>query len=282
MQVLNKNIIFSDDAIVKEFSELLEKEDINLINTQTFSSEMFEDSFSLLFIDNDFPKSNLEKIISLRKSSDKIFFSIIFVSKDGTELISDVDIIDDIILMPLNSIIFKKKIKKYFFDLYLKYQATVSKKELEHRSKEIKKLSQIGSMLMMEKDLDKLLYQILLKSREITNADAGSLYLIEEKENNEKYLRFKLSQNDSLDTSYEEFTMPISKKSIAGYVAVTDELLNIEDAYQIPPEKKLKFNKDFDQKFGYRTKSMLTAPLKKVFAFPVKFYNFILEIFRSF
>ena len=213
-------------------------------------------------VNNNFLNNNLERFKSLKKSSDEIFFSIIFISKDETELISDIDIIDDIIQMPVNSIIFKKKIKKYFSDLYLKYQTTVLKRELEHRTKEIKKLSQIGSMLMMEKDLDKLLYQILLKSREITNADAGSLYLIEEKEATEKYLRFKLSQNDSLDISYEEFTMPISKKSIAGYVAVTGESLNIEDAYQIPHKKKLKFNKDFDQKFGYRTKSMMTVPLK--------------------
>ncbi|MCK4966824.1 GAF domain-containing protein, partial [bacterium] len=111
------------------------------------------------------------------------------------------------------------------------------------------------------KDLDKLLCQILLKSRELTSGDAGSLYLIEENEAKEKYLRFKLSQTDSLDISYQEFTMPISKSSIAGYVAATCETLNIEDVYDISPEKEYKVNKSFDEKFNYRTKSMLVVPL---------------------
>lgn len=155
-----------------------------------------------------------------------------------------------------------KKVKNCFAELYAKYESTILKNELEQRTKEIQELSKIGSMLMVEKDLNKLLYQILLKSREITNADAGSLYLIEEDDKKEKYLRFKLSQTDSLNITYKEFTMSISKKSIAGYVAVTGTPLNIKDVYEIPENMEYKINKSFDVQFGYRTKSMLTTPLK--------------------
>ncbi|MFC1562591.1 HD domain-containing phosphohydrolase [candidate division KSB1 bacterium] len=259
---INKNVIYSDDRIFEELSGFLERNDIRQIKTQDASKEIFDDSLSIFLVSNDFLKNNLEKFKSLKKSPDDIFISIVFISKNEMELISDIDIIDDIIQLPVNKVIFQKKINKYFSDLYLKYESVILKKELGQRTKEIGELSQIGSMLMMEKDLDKLLNEILLRSREITSADAGSLYMIEENEEKKKHLRFKLSHNDSLDISYEEFTMPISKKSIAGYVAVTGETLNIEDVYKLPPEKELKFNKSLDQKFGYRTKSILTIPLK--------------------
>ena len=87
MQVLNKNIIFSDDVIVKEFSELLEKEDINLIKTHTIPRETLDDSLTILLVNNNFLNNNLVRFKSLKKSSDEIFFSIIFISKDETELI---------------------------------------------------------------------------------------------------------------------------------------------------------------------------------------------------
>ena len=55
--------------------------------------------------------------------------------------------------------------------------------------------------------------------------------------------------------------LPIDRHSIAGYAADTGEVLNIKDAYRI---RNLPFqlNRDFDRKFGYRTKSMLVVPMK--------------------
>ena len=260
--IRNKNVIYSEGIPVEEYCEFLEKEDIKLIKTQTVTKELFKDSLSVFLVNNEFFIKNHEKFKELRKIPDEIFLSIILIIEDGTELTLGIDFIDDIIQMPTSKVIFLKKIKKHFSDLQLKYQSTILKEELELRTKEIEELSRIGSMLMVEKDLDKLLHQILLKSREITSADAGSLYLIVDNVEKEKYLRFKLSHTDSLNISYQEFTMPISKKSIAGYVAATGETLNIKDVYEIPQEKEYKVNKSFDIKFGYRTKSMLATPLK--------------------
>ncbi len=260
--IRNKNVIYSEGVPVEELHEFLEKDGIKLIKTQTITKELFKDSLSVFLVNNEFLKKNLEKFKEIRKIPDEIFLSIILIIEDGTELTQDIDFIDDIIQIPTSKVIFPKKIEKHFSDLQLKYQSTILKKELELRTKEIEEFSRIGSMLMVEKDLDKLLHQILLKSREITSADAGSLYLIVDNEEKEKYLRFKLSQTDSLNISYQEFTMPISKKSIAGYIAATGETLNIKDVYKIPQEKEYKVNKSFDIKFGYRTKSMLATPLK--------------------
>ena len=55
--------------------------------------------------------------------------------------------------------------------------------------------------------------------------------------------------------------MPIDTRSIAGYAAATGQILNIKDAYRIR-NLPFRLNRDFDRKFGYRTKSMLVLPMK--------------------
>lgn len=136
------------------------------------------------------------------------------------------------------------------------------KKERDVHLRRLKELTEIGIALSTERDLEKLLHMILRKSREITSADAGSLYLIEGDEETGKHLRFKVSQTDSLTVNYEEFAMPLTKGSIAGYVAVTGESLNIPDVYKISMEKEYRFNRDLDESTGYRTASMLAVPMR--------------------
>ncbi len=101
-----------------------------------------------------------------------------------------------------------------------------------------------------------------IKSREITGADAGSLYLAEEnKKTGITHLVFKLTQNDSHSVPFRQFTIPIDTSSIAGYAASTGQILNIKDAYRIR-NLPCRLNRDFDKKFGYRTKSMMVIPMK--------------------
>ena len=54
---------------------------------------------------------------------------------------------------------------------------------------------------------------------------------------------------------------PLDEFSIAGYVAHTDTELNIPDAYQLSKDVPYSLNRSFDQKTGYRTKSILAIPL---------------------
>ncbi len=76
-----------------------------------------------------------------------------------------------------------------------------------------------------------------------------------------RVLHFKLSQNDSVDFASREFRMPISTTSIAGAAAVSRKFIAVDDVYLHDPNSEFKFDKSFDQKVGYRTKSMLVAPL---------------------
>ena len=55
--------------------------------------------------------------------------------------------------------------------------------------------------------------------------------------------------------------MPIDQASLAGYAASEGEPLVIDDVYVLPPDVEYAFNRSFDQRYGYRTKSMLVIPM---------------------
>ncbi len=148
---------------------------------------------------------------------------------------------------------------------------------LKHARHEIHELNQIGAALSAEHDADRLLEMILTKSREITNADAGSLYLVEnapgdaaaaaaaaesvQEAPERKVLRFRLTQGDSVSVPFKQSTMEISPRSIAGYVAGSGKAVNIEDAYHMPEGVSYSINRKFDEDSGYRTKSILAVPM---------------------
>src|SRR3990167_9244865 len=134
--------------------------------------------------------------------------------------------------------------------------------EAEQTRKELEELNAIGVSLSAERDTDALLALILTKARAITNSDAGSIYLVEEPEEGQRRLRFKLAQNDFVQVPFTEFTMPISEESVAGHVALSGEPLHLEDAYLPPPGAPYRINRTFDQQVGYRTKSMLVVPMR--------------------
>lgn len=117
--------------------------------------------------------------------------------------------------------------------------------------------------LSRERDIDKLLAMILQKCRMIAGADAGSIYVVEghDPDIEKRQLRFKLSQNESTAFPSSEFVMPISNRSIAGAVAISREVVALDDVYHVPSDSPFGFDRSFDEKMGYRTKSMLTVPL---------------------
>ena len=140
--------------------------------------------------------------------------------------------------------------------------AARAEEQLARSSHEINELNRIGVALSSERDPQRLLNLILQASREITSSNAGSLYLVEDVSEKEKRLRFKLTQNDSAPVGFTEFTVPMDRSSIAGYVAVTGEVLPLADTYEILPDAPYHFNRRFDEETGYRTKSMLTIPMQ--------------------
>ncbi len=138
-----------------------------------------------------------------------------------------------------------------------------ARSEAANRSREIGELTRIGVALGTERDLKALLELILTQARRITTSDAGSLYLVETGDQGQKRLRFRIAETYSKpDAPFVEFTIPVDRSSLAGYTAVTGEPLVIDDAYFLPPDVEYSINRSFDERHGYRTKSMLVIPMK--------------------
>lgn len=126
-----------------------------------------------------------------------------------------------------------------------------------HTAEMLEKILEIGRALASEKDLDTLLDLILTQARHLTGADGSSVYT----RDNEGKLYFRLFQNASTQaTSNAQMTL-VGDYSIAGYVARSGEIVNVDDAYQIPQDAPYKFNPASDKSLNYHTRSMLTLPL---------------------
>lgn len=172
---------------------------------------------------------------------------------------------DDNIYMHLpenpSVLVLMSALKRAYQFLYQKQRADQLEKQLSERTRELQEISEVGAALSTVRDHSVLLTMILSKARELSRADAGSLYLVDEVNEN-KVLRWKLAQNSSIDVdAFEETILPATRKSLAGYVAMTGETLVIPDAYNLPPEAEYEINRSFDEKNGYLTKSLLVFPM---------------------
>lgn len=126
-------------------------------------------------------------------------------------------------------------------------------------------IMRLGVEITEVKDVDVLLERILLEARQLTNADAGSIYIKEADK-----LKFSYTQNETQQKKlqpgkkliYSTFSIPINNQTISGYVANTGEAVNIPDAYKLRAGLPYSFSKSYDDLSGYRTQSMMTFPLK--------------------
>lgn len=142
--------------------------------------------------------------------------------------------------------------------------------DLFHR---LEKLNAIGASLSHERNIDRLLDQILVAAQDITRADGGTLYRVTE---DAKALRFEILRNRSLGitqggetgASIDYPQLPLydangapNKAMVAAYSVLEGETVNIVDAYS---ERGFDFTgtRAFDERMGYRSESFLTVPLK--------------------
>src|ERR1700722_2172426 len=163
----------------------------------------------------------------------------------------------------------RKTVDAAISNIELAQRERAAQADLARTEREMEMLNRIGIALSQTHEVGALLNMILLKAREITGADAGSLYLVEEVHTDalsagpgERRLRFKLTQNDSVQFPFAELELPLQENSLAGYTALHGNVINLADARRIPRNRPYRFNPHFDEETGYRTRSMLTLPIK--------------------
>jgi len=135
----------------------------------------------------------------------------------------------------------------------------------------IEQLNHIGIALSAEQDKNHLLETILSGAQYLTNADAGTLYLLEQQK-----LHFKIINNRSLAIEqsaedaeqqafppiplYDESGQP-NQKTVAAYAALTGTTINIPDI-RANSEFDFSGTLSYDKKSGYRSQSFLTIPMR--------------------
>lgn len=115
--------------------------------------------------------------------------------------------------------------------------------------RELDAIQTVTDIMATSTDLDALLRTIIDKLVEAIDAERGTLYLVDEARGE---LYSKVLREDHID----EIRVKIGD-GIAGYVAQTGEVVNIERAYDDP-----RFIQTFDRLTGFRTESILTAPIR--------------------
>jgi HD-GYP domain-containing protein (c-di-GMP phosphodiesterase class II) len=151
----------------------------------------------------------------------------------------------------------------------MRMQAAAVELELERSRHENDMLISIGRALSQERDIQSLLAIILRRACEVTNADAGSVYIVEghDEEVSQRKLRFAVSQNESRNVQSAGFTMPISASSIVGTCVLSGDRINVPDLYSLDEPGVgnnpwgFVHDRSFDDKYRYQTRSVLAVPM---------------------
>jgi len=130
----------------------------------------------------------------------------------------------------------------------------------------LKQLIAVGIALTSERELSKLLERIVAEARHFTNAESGTLFLREG-----DVLRFAVAQNDArLERrgAHERRREPaeplkLTQPSLAGYVALNGQLVNLPHAYHVVPGQPYVFNGRRDTLRQDQTGSVLVVPLQE-------------------
>ena len=133
----------------------------------------------------------------------------------------------------------------------LEKKAKADEEELNRRLAESAALSQVAAAISSVMEVQPLLEMIMGKSKEVMDAEASSLMLLDE-ETQELYFNVATGEKGA---AIKEIRLPLGK-GIAGWVAENREPLLVPDAYQDP-----RFNPEADKRSGFRTRSMVCVPL---------------------
>src|SRR6267142_4514517 len=146
-------------------------------------------------------------------------------------------------------------------NVILKQSVRQHEEQARRQHRQFEELNRIGIALSAERDMGKLQEFILTTMRQLTNADGASLWLKDVGADGVAKLGLASSQNTSLDNTYQDFKVPVDEKTVVGYTVTVGTSQIYDDAYHPPPGKP-QGGKNFDQQYGYRTKSMLTVPMR--------------------
>ncbi|MCF7822412.1 MAG: HD domain-containing protein [Mariprofundaceae bacterium] len=137
----------------------------------------------------------------------------------------------------------------------------------DNKAKEVlEKLINAVINLESERDISLFLDKLLSYARNIVGASAGSLYLIDA---DAKRLQIEVCQNDEIDintffevTHTKESGIPLNSESIAGYSAISGEVVHVPDVDHIDVQLPYRFSSKIDKGSGFTSRSILAVPIR--------------------
>ncbi len=133
-------------------------------------------------------------------------------------------------------------------EVELKDRISVLEKKLHRREIEMNSIQQIGKSLSSELNTERLLLLIMDEVTRLMNAERSTFYIVDSERGE---LWSKIAQKAEI----MEIRLKIGV-GIAGNVAKTGQVINIEDAYNDD-----RFDSSTDKKTGYKTHSILCMPI---------------------
>ncbi len=125
----------------------------------------------------------------------------------------------------------------------------------------LEQLNEIFIDLSAERNPHTLLATILKRSLDLTGAEGGSLYMIQEIDG-ELYFRIRISIERGKEAHFSEQMIKVMETSVCGYVASTSRVHNVTDVEKMPPLQFPQWQKSVDYSGSNPTRSLLTVPLR--------------------
>ncbi len=270
-----KILVVDDDPLTRDLlTEILRDE-----NRQVESAEngrlaldaLEKNSFDLVVSDLHMPEmGGLELIKALRvekgsdipvivlSANDEVRVALDAIQSGATDYLIKDENIQETVFLAVDKALEKARLQKQNRDL----KNDVTKKDMEMEGA-LGAMTEISIAISSEKDFQNLLRSIIIHSRTLTNADAGTLYL---KEGDR--LAFQIFQNDTLGVDLgsrtgKEISSPpveICESNVSGFAAIKRTMVNVPDVYH---SDLFDFGgpKRYDELNGYRSVSMLVAPM---------------------
>lgn len=131
--------------------------------------------------------------------------------------------------------------------------------EIDHKLEFSSSLQAVTNKIHAAGDIDEIMLEVSKDICSLFNADRLTIYTLSE---DKSFLTSRVKTG--LD-SFRDLKLPLCERSIAGYVGLTKEIINLEDVYNKQTLKnineKLTFLQEVDKRTGYRTKQMLVSPI---------------------
>jgi HD-GYP domain-containing protein (c-di-GMP phosphodiesterase class II) len=136
------------------------------------------------------------------------------------------------------------------------------RRQLARHKRERRQISQVGMALMEERDHDQLLDRLLAVGKHITRSDLAGLLLAEADGDDKMRLRVVRVASDTIEEiEIGDRTGAVDDTSIIGHSARTKRPIVVADAYDLPADASFIMDPSFDERYRYRRRSMLIAPM---------------------